>query len=608
MNHFFKSIIIFITLIGSFFNAPLTHASTQDFSFKSFVGDYYLTKDNDGVSHLKVVETLVAQFPEYDQNHGITRVIPFTNQGGKNLTVPDPKHLDITVTRNGTSEPIHNIKSEDGAFIINIGSPDSYVHGEQTYVLNYSFEKVITSYAETNHLQELYWDANGNGWHQSFGSVTANLHIPDSNLLKKLQKSTSCYVGKFGEKGTTRCEITPIADGISFTAKDLLASENLSFDIAFPADTFVIPAPQEDYTLIILGIAVILLTGASIFISYRAKSKIAKKFSFTKKRFVAPQYTPHKNFTVAEMSEIYLKPTNLPHVATLLELAVNHKIELVKNSKSSKDWSVHIKTLDGISKDQLALLTFLSRNKDLTPDTTFPLTSTSSTSASTLALRQNYSKSIEASLTDKKAYETTPSTTSFLLPILGWITILGIFYFFITKDNYKILVAEWASPLIPIACFIGIFKLAKISSKISNISKRTMLGLELSNYMDGLKRYIQMAETSRLSFLQSVDGADTSTSGIVKLYEKLLPYAAIFGLEKTWLKELQRYYDEDSDLAPDWCMGALSAVALDDFAKSMNTLVSSVSTISSVSSSSSSGSSGGGFSGGGGGGGGGGGW
>jgi uncharacterized membrane protein len=92
---------------------------------------------------------------------------------------------------------------------------------------------------------------------------------------------------------------------------------------------------------------------------------------------------------------------------------------------------------------------------------------------------------------------------------------------------------------------------------------------------------------------------------VLDIYEKLLPYAVIFGLEKQWAAELARYY---VDTSPDWYTGS-NAFNAGIFAASIGSLTSSVSTSYSGSSSSSSsgGSGGGGSSGGGGGGGGGGG-
>jgi uncharacterized membrane protein YgcG len=129
-------------------------------------------------------------------------------------------------------------------------------------------------------------------------------------------------------------------------------------------------------------------------------------------------------------------------------------------------------------------------------------------------------------------------------------------------------------------------------------------------HLKGLREYIRLAEADRLQMLQSVSGAQRVTSDageIVKIYEKLLPYAVIFGLEEEWAGELAKYYDTNP---PDWYDGSnVGAFNVGLFAGSIGSLSSSVSTSfsGSASSSSSGGSGGGGSSGGGGGGGGGGG-
>lgn len=125
--------------------------------------------------------------------------------------------------------------------------------------------------------------------------------------------------------------------------------------------------------------------------------------------------------------------------------------------------------------------------------------------------------------------------------------------------------------------------------------------------MDGLKLYIEMAEADRMKMLQSVKGADTSAEGIVKLYEKLLPYAAVFGLEESWMNEMREYCELEEIEQPDYLMQGL---VISDMMRAVNTASSYATTATTMSSSgggSSSGFSGGGgdgFSGGGGGGGG----
>lgn len=141
-------------------------------------------------------------------------------------------------------------------------------------------------------------------------------------------------------------------------------------------------------------------------------------------------------------------------------------------------------------------------------------------------------------------------------------------------------------------------------------------GLALKRYLEGLKMYIGVAETERLKMLQSPEGAEKvrsivdgdPTAGpklLVKLYERVLPYAVLFGQEKQWNAQLGRYY-ETANGSPDWYAGqtAFNAAA---FSSAMSSFSQASSHASSISSSSG-GSGGGGFSGGGGGGGGGGGW
>ena len=149
---------------------------------------------------------------------------------------------------------------------------------------------------------------------------------------------------------------------------------------------------------------------------------------------------------------------------------------------------------------------------------------------------------------------------------------------------------------------------------ISGLRPLTAEGSKLYDQLIGLKLYIQLAEADRLQMLQSISGADKVTTSdgnqIVKIYERLLPYAVLFGLEKEWSAELAKYYGTTS---PDWYSGSNTAFDVAAFSTGIAAFsAASVSTTSSTSSSSggfssSGGSGGGGSSGGGGGGGGGGG-
>ena len=108
--------------------------------------------------------------------------------------------------------------------------------------------------------------------------------------------------------------------------------------------------------------------------------------------------------------------------------------------------------------------------------------------------------------------------------------------------------------------------------------------------------------------LQSPSGAERVTVDVndprqkLALYEKLLPYAVVFGQEKAWSRELAVLYTAVGATGPYWYYGT---GAFD--AASFSSGIAGLSAAASSSSSTSGGSSGGGSAGGGGGGGGGGG-
>ena len=56
-NEVMKRMFLALALLISFFAvAPVSAADVNNFYFSDFTGDYYLTKDEDGISHLKVKE------------------------------------------------------------------------------------------------------------------------------------------------------------------------------------------------------------------------------------------------------------------------------------------------------------------------------------------------------------------------------------------------------------------------------------------------------------------------------------------------------------------------------------------------------------------------
>jgi len=66
-------LLLFVGLVGT---AVPARAGTQDFAVSSLIADYYVSRQQDGVSEMRVHERIVTAFPDFDQNHGILRAVP----------------------------------------------------------------------------------------------------------------------------------------------------------------------------------------------------------------------------------------------------------------------------------------------------------------------------------------------------------------------------------------------------------------------------------------------------------------------------------------------------------------------------------------------------
>ncbi len=84
---------------------------------------------------LRVVETFIAQFPEFDQNRGCSGALPETYNG-----VPLHPHLE-SVTDGAGAPRNEETESEDG-FLYITSRADGFVHGAQTYVFTYTMQNV----------------------------------------------------------------------------------------------------------------------------------------------------------------------------------------------------------------------------------------------------------------------------------------------------------------------------------------------------------------------------------------------------------------------------------------------------------------------------------
>ncbi len=207
-------------------------ADTSDFTFDSFDAEYTLSREADGTATLQVVETIVARFPDFDQNRDIIRAIPDDYDG-----VPLNTSVSGVTDQNG--DPVFFETVTSGGFVELALGTDDFVRGVQTYVITYTQQNVVRSFDDTAS-DEFYWDVNGTGWQQPFGRVSATVTLAPG-VAEALTGNAACYVGFFGDD--EQCAIE--TDGATFTASstDLEPGETVTVAIGFEPGTFLTPEP-----------------------------------------------------------------------------------------------------------------------------------------------------------------------------------------------------------------------------------------------------------------------------------------------------------------------------------------------------------------------------
>ena len=588
MKNITKNVLLLGLAIALAFlpSAKVDAASTNNFYFKDFSAEYTLSKNDDNRAVMRVREEIVAVFPNYDQNRGIERAIPTTFDGRR---VFDGK---IEVWRNGSEESIADTESGDGVKVFRIGKSDVYVQGEQKYTIEYTLTDVIK---DSGDYQELYWDVNGTGWTQRFENVSATITFDDS-VKNDFSNEIVCFAG--GEGSTKNCSSKNIEDNIlAFSEQNLSSYQTLTFAVKFKQGSFSPYEKSSFANFLDVGFlaATLAILGFAIYLLYRI---IKDGRSEKTNKPIVPQYLPPKNINVLGASKL-LFASQAKMSAIILELAANGYIEIHENevkgflgkkkeytlkliNRDAKD-SLHKEILDSLFKGKSE---YIIKNNDT--KTGQELYSDINTYLTNFEKRVFYKSN--------KKFEKL-NAISFALCIIGLIIgsmAIGGLMENLGSDLY----------FLPVVSLIVLLIINIIALGISPLSLK---GSEMKEYLLGLKMYMKMAEADRLKYLQSVEGAERIISNEggakVKLYEKLMPYASIFGIEKSWNRVLEVEY---GDYTPDWYVGqgAFNAMA---FSSTMNNISSSMNSYSSSTGSSGSGFSGG-SAGGGGGGGGGGGW
>ena len=560
--------------------------STDNFTIAKFDAEYSLSRDSDNRSKLEATWRITANFPP-NQNRGIAPVFV--------------KRYDD----HSTNFSLQSVTDEDGTPLeyswnddeLRIGNKNTYVEGEKTYIIKFTQRDVTKNYSNTGR-DEFYWDVIGDEWRVPMENVQISVKL-DESLVAARQGKAFCYVGSRGS--TTQCDLSEIENQITAKIDKLSRRQGVTVAVGFKSGTF--SGYQETLMEKLIGIwhlmqilAYTIATPLVIFLIIRYRRLVGRDKEL---KPIPPEYLPPEDISVL-MSTYVLKKYDpfkvkgLPKVAQLLDLAVRHYIKIYEVKKSSlfsgAQYEIEIiKDLQELKVEEIEIV------QDMFDSPSIPKPG----QRLNLKNLQNNIKYMTRTRDDDKNLETLAREKYGLCE---------------QNPEVKRIMRGWFKRVLVLAVLLLSPMLLVMSIVLAFASRGWSLtddGLSLRRYLEGLKMYIGVAEVERLNILQSPEGAEkvvvdvNDGKQLVKLYERVLPYAVLFGQEKNWSKQMGKYYEQVGE-APDWYVGqgAFNAVAFSSGLSSLSTAAGHASDYSSTSG----GSSGGGFAGGGGGGGGGGGW
>ncbi|UJP10900.1 DUF2207 domain-containing protein [Microbacterium sp. KUDC0406] len=561
--------------------ASVAHADVDDFDYSSWDSQFDIGLDDEGRALMHVTETVVAEFPQTDQNRGIVR-------GLAEMYGDAPLYPTVISVTDGKGEDVpFETDSDDDVLFVSIDD-DTYKHGATTYVIEYTMRDVFHAPDDAD-IDEFYWDLLPLDSTQDIARFTGSIRF-DGSLTAASAGDPSCYQGGYGS--TQRCDLVE-QDGVyTVTATDLPAREGVT--VAFPFEPGTVtpsPALRPDPVTDVVPYGVVgagvLLSGAGLL----SVGLMKRRHREQGRGIVVAQYEVPSDLPPLLASEIAGgRSKAIP--AQIVHLAVRGALRIEDGEKKPR---LTLVTGEGTA-DPLDAAALTALFPKLKPGKTIDLATPSSKLATRLSKLPGTASTAarERGLAARK--RSVVGLVCGLLAILAALVAIALTIPGLVVQRPAAIIAFVLSILVGVAVIVNAVVLMR---------KKTVLtrqGAEVREHLLGVSEYIRLAEADRVRMLQSYQGAERRDDGgvdVIVLYERLLPYAMLFGLEKDWARVLEVQYQQRS-YVPAWYTG----YAYGMLGSSLSRMGSSLSaTAVATSSSTSSGSFGGGFSGGGGGGG-----
>ncbi|MCD7723582.1 MAG: DUF2207 domain-containing protein [Clostridiales bacterium] len=478
-------------------------AQQGDYSFEdNYIQSYDVSITVGEDNTLDITESINVYFNK--ESHGIYRTLPLTNyierEDGSTATVK-AKVKNLSVSEE------YETYSEDGSYVIQIGSENETVLGEQNYIISYSYVMGRDVNAD---FDELYYNIIGSEWDAYIENVTFTITMPkefDSALL-------GFSTGYYGSVGSDYVDYS--VDSLTVTGaltQTLSPGEGFTVRLQLPDGYFYFNLAQY-YAALAAMVAIPAVVLIAVIIMWLRHGKDKKVLDIVE--FYPP--AGMSSTDVAYWYKGYVENTDV--VPLLIELANEGCVNIIENKSRSKfiknDFVIErVRDYDSDDENKKIFFNGLFKSKNTNHVTKSDLEDSFYMYINQIVNRTN-TRENRLRVFSKKSL--AMRVAGWLFSILGACAVVYISYNIIGGSEKYIFAA--AGLAVSMAAFVLSFFLRK----------RTDEGHAMLQRINGFKLFLKNAEKARLEALVEDNP---------KYFYDILPFAYVLGVSREWTKKFE---------------------------------------------------------------------
>ncbi|CAN5189742.1 hypothetical protein BH09PAT2_BH09PAT2_03910 [soil metagenome] len=473
---------------------------------KEFKGNVWINTDGT----IKVEERILYDFGN-EPHHGIIRTIPTIKKNTEGKKYRLDFNVENVIDENGTNYTYNDSRQGDN-LNIKIGDANRTITGAHTYIITYTVRGALTYFSDHD---ELYWNITGNEWAVPIAKSSSTIHLPQSIPSEKIK--VTCYSGFVGST-TQNCTTLIQGSTVTIESKSLLSNgEGITAVVGFPTGIVSIVESVEvkDFFTTIWGrIVLVLVLIVSLFwylllplwlpIKWWISGRDPRDSSGPVQAWFDPPKTKSgRALTPAETGTLIDEHASIGEISSLIiNLAQRGYLKIVEKGKDDFEF---IKTKDSHNEElqdfEKTLLSDLFAEKE-----TIRLKDKNTKLATTVIKVQNM---LYEDLVKEGFFPENPDKIRSRYAVLSGVAA-------VTFNFFLLIMAAIFGRLMPRKTLSGV--------QATNVAK------SLKNFLTSQERQLEFQAKNQIMF------------------EKLLPFAIAFGVEKIWADR----FKDITLIQPEW--------------------------------------------------------